>query len=31
MLQLIPVPDGNESLKAAEVAVPVPVLLTVRV
>jgi hypothetical protein len=31
MLQMMPVPVGNVSLKVAEVAVPVPVLLTARV
>ena len=31
MLQLTPGPAGNGSLKAAEVAVPAPVLFTVRV
>ena len=31
ILQLIPVPDGNVSLRVADVAAPAPVLLTARV
>jgi hypothetical protein len=31
MLQVIPVPAGNVSLKVADVAIPVPVLLTASV
>jgi hypothetical protein len=31
MLQLMPVPDGNVSLRVADVAIPLPVLLAAKV